>query len=167
MTVHDEAPLGPPPSAEIAAAEREIAETRHNLHAALEALRRELALPIAAVRASTALLDEVCQPAQLLDFVRRNALPLGLIGMGAAWLAVENRETLGTLGSAYTREFLERARALGKSAAAAALSAALDEIGRPAAEPRQFGTPRAETPMAPTPVAAVARAPGDTDPDHT
>jgi hypothetical protein len=162
MSVQDEAPVGSPPSAKIAAAEREIAETRRNLDAALEALRRELALPIAAVRASTALLDEACQPAQLLDFVRRNALPLGLIGMGAAWLAVENRETLGTLGSAYTREFLERARALGKSAGEAALSAALDEIAGPADGSHPPGTQ-----VAPNAVAAAARTPGDTDPDHT
>jgi hypothetical protein len=158
MTVHDEAPLGPPPSAEIAAAEREIAETRGNLDAALEALRRELALPIAAVKASAALLDEAGQPAQLLDFARRNALPLGLIGMGAAWLAVENREMLGTIGSAYTREFLERARALGKSAAKAALSAALDEVAGPA-----DGSYQSERQVAPK---AAARTPSDTDPDH-
>jgi hypothetical protein len=162
MTVRDEAPLGPPPSAAIAAAEREIAETRRNLDAALEALRRELALPIAAVRASAALLDDAGQRAQLLDFVRRNALPLGLIGIGAAWLAVENRGILGTLGNAYAREFLERARTLGKSAAEAALSAALDEIAGPADGSHQPGAQ-----AAPKAVAEAARTPGDADPDHT
>ena len=71
--------------------------------------------------------------------MRRNALPLGLIGLGAAWLAVQNRGILGTLGGSYARDFLEQARVLGKSAAEAALSAALEEIGRPPGEASEDG----------------------------
>ena len=129
------APSDPPQSDAVAAAEAEIAETRRKLDAAIAVLRRDLALPIAAVMATAALLEEAGEGAQLRDFVRRNALPLGLIGLGAAWLAVQNRDALATLGGSYAREFLERARVLGKSAAEAALSAALEEIGRPPGEP--------------------------------
>lgn len=139
MTAPGQSPSDPPASAAIAAAESEIAETRRNLDAALAALRRELALPIAAVMATAALIDEAGEGAQLHDFVRRNALPLGLIGLGAAWLAVENRGALGTFGGSWAREFLERARALGKSVAEAALNAALEEIGKPAPEPPASG----------------------------
>jgi hypothetical protein len=135
MTAAQHPPSDPPQSAAIAAAEAEIAETRRKLDAAIAALRHDLALPIAAVLATAALLDEAGEGAQLRDFVRRNALPLGLIGLGAAWLALHNRGTLGTLGGSYVREFLERARVLGKSAAEAALAAALEEIGRPPGEP--------------------------------
>ena len=142
----------PPESAAVAEAEAEIAETRRKLDAAIAALRRDLALPIAAVLATAALLDEAGEGAQLRDFVRRNALPLGLIGLGAAWLAVQNRAILGTLGGSYAREFLERARVLGKSAAEAALSAALEEIGGPPGEPPE-GEPE------PPPVARAGREP--------
>ena len=134
MTTTRQRPSDAPESAAIAAAEAEIAETRRKLDAAIAVLSQDLALPIAAVMATAALLDEVGEGAQLRDFVRRNALPLGLIGLGAAWLAVHNRGTLGTLGSSYVREFLERARVLGKSAAEAALTAALGEIGSPPGE---------------------------------
>ena len=139
------APSDPPASAAVAAAEAEIAETRRKLDATIAALRRDLALPIAAVMATAALLEEAGEGAQLRDFVRRNALPLGLIGLGAAWLAVQNRGALGTLGSSYAREFLEQARVLGKSAAEAALSAALEELGRPAGDPPDSGAAAAPT----------------------
>jgi hypothetical protein len=142
----------PPESAAVAAAEAEIAETRRKLDAAIAALRHDLALPIAAVLATAALLDEAGEGAQLRDFVRRNALPIGLIGLGAAWLAVQNRAILGTLGGSYAREFLERARVLGKSAAEAALSAALEEIGGPPGEPPEGGSE-------PPPVARAVREP--------
>jgi len=69
------APPDPPESAAVAEAEAEIAETRRKLDAAIAALRRDLALPIAAVLATAALLDEAGEGAQLRDFVRRNALP--------------------------------------------------------------------------------------------
>jgi hypothetical protein len=140
MTATGQAPSDPPQSAAVAAAEAEIAETRRKLDSAIAVLSQDLALPIAAVMATAALLDEAGEGAQLRDFVRRNALPLGLIGLGAAWLAVQNRGTLGALGSSYVREFLERARVLGKSAAEAALSAALEEIGRPPGEPTEGGS---------------------------
>jgi hypothetical protein len=153
MTAPRQAPSDPPESAAVAEAEAEIAETRRKLDAAIAALRRDLALPIAAVMATAALLDEVGEGAQLRDFVRRNALPLGLIGLGAAWLAVQNRGNLGALGGSYAREFLERARVLGKSAAEAALSAALEEIGRPPGEPPESGSGSApaDTPPAARP----------------
>jgi hypothetical protein len=155
MTANGQAPSDPPDSAAVAAAEAEIAETRRKLDAAIAALRRDLALPIAAVVATAALLDEAGEGAQLRDFVRRNALPLGLIGLGAAWLAVQNRGILGTLGGSYAREFLERARELGKSAAEAALSAALEEIGRPPDEPPEDGARSA--PADASPLAHAAR----------
>ena len=151
------APSDPPESAAIAAAEAEIAETRRKLDAAIAVLSQDLALPIAAVMATAAILDEVGEGAQLRDFVRRNALPLGLIGLGAAWLAVHNRGTLGTLGGSYVREFIERARVLGKSAAEAALSAALEEIGSPPGEP-----PEGESQSSP-----AARAGREPDRDQT
>jgi hypothetical protein len=157
MTANGQAPSDPPDSAAVAAAEAEIAETRRKLDAAIAALRRDLALPIAAVVATAALLDEAGEGAQLRDFVRRNALPLGLIGLGAAWLAVQNRGILGTLGGSYAREFLERARELGKSAAEAALSAALEEIGRPPDEPPEDGAQSA--PADASPLAHAAREP--------
>ena len=162
MTMPGQTLTSPPPSAAVAAAEAEIAETRRNLDAALDALRRDLALPIAAVMASAALLGEGGEGVLLRDFMRRNALPLGLIGMGAAWLAVENRGTLGALGRSCAREFLERARALGRDAAEAALSVALDEIGGPAGEARQTGGEAA--PGEPSP---AGRALGDSDQDRT
>ena len=134
------APSDAPESAGVAEAEAEIAETRRKLDAAIAALSQDLALPIAAVMATAALLDEAGEGAQLRDFVRRNAFPLGLIGLGAAWLAVQNRGSLGTLGGSYVREFLDRARVLGKSAAEAALTAALEEIGRPPGEASEAGS---------------------------
>jgi hypothetical protein len=158
MTAPGELPPDPPASAAIAAAEAEIAQTRRNLDAAIAALRREFALPIAAVMATALLVDEAGgEGAQLHDFVRRNAFPLGLIGLGAAWLAVENRGSLGTLGGSWAREFLERARALGKSAAEAALTAALEEIGRPAGKPPESGADPA--PAEATPAALVSSEP--------
>jgi len=162
MTATGRAPSDPPESAAVAAAEAEIAEIRRKLDAAIAALRRDLALPIAAVMATAALLDEVGEGAQLRDFVRRNALPLGLIGLGAAWLAVQNRGILGTLGGSYAREFLERARVLGKSAAEAALSAALEEIGGPQGEPPEDGSG-----SVPTDTPPAARAGRDPDRDQT
>jgi hypothetical protein len=157
MTATAPAPSDPPESAAVAAAEAEIAETRRKLDAAIAVLRRDLALPIAAVVATAALLDEAGDGAQLRDFVRRNAFPLGLIGLGAAWLALQNRGALGTLGGSYAREFLERARVLGKNAAEAALSAALEEIERPAGEPPENGSQSA--PSDTPPVARAVRIP--------
>ena len=156
------APSDPAESAAVAAVEAEIAETRRKLDAAIATLRRDLVLPIAAVMATAALLDEAGEGAQLRDFLRRNAFPLGLIGLGAAWLAVQNRGALGTLGGSYARQFLERARVLGKSAAEAALSAALEEIGRPPGEPPEGGSEAAPTDT--PPVTRAVRAP---DQDQT
>jgi hypothetical protein len=120
-----------PRSEALAAAEAQIAQTRRNLDAALAELQRELAVPIAAVKATAAFFEEGAQGGQLRDFARRNALPLGLIGLGAAWLAVQNRAALVTLGGAWAREFLEGSRALANSAA----KAAEQELDGPAAEP--------------------------------
>lgn len=157
MTPADEPPSDPPPSRAVAAAEAEIARTRRDLDAALAELRRELAVPIAVVRATAALFDEAAQGARLRDFVRSNALPLGLIGLGAVWLAVQNRGAFGTLSGAWAKEFLEGSRALARSAATAALSAALQELERPAAEPLQ---------SAPHPVPAPAAPPNRVAPEH-
>src|SRR5204863_3635417 len=112
--------------------------------------------------ASAALFGEGGEGLLLRDFMRRNALPLGLIGLGAAWLAVENRGTLSAFGSTCAREFLERARALGRDAAEVALSVALNEIGGPAGAARDTGTG-----VAPAEPSPAARAPGNTDPDRT
>jgi hypothetical protein len=139
----------PPRSDAVAAAEAEIAQTRRNLAAALAGLRRELAVPIVAVKATAALFEEAAQGTQLRDFVRRNALSLGLIGLGAVWLAVQNRGTLGTLGGSWAREVVEGPRALANSAAKAALSAALQELGRPTAEPPGRSPQPAPAPTAP------------------
>jgi hypothetical protein len=160
MTPADEPPSDPPPSRAVAAAEAEIAQTRRDLDAALAELRRELAVPIAAVRATAALFEEAAQGARLRDFVRSNALPLGLIGLGAVWLAVQNRGALGTLGTlsgAWAREFLEGSRALASSAATAALSAALQELERPAPEAVE---------SAPQPAPAPATPPNRAAPEH-
>jgi hypothetical protein len=149
MTQADEPSSDPPRSEAVAAAEAEIAKTRRNLDAVLADLQRELAVPIAAVKATAALFEEAAQGAQVRDFMRRNALPLGLIGLGAAWLAVQNRGVLGALGSAWAREFLEGPRAFANSAAKAALSAVLQELGSPAPEPPQSAPQPAPAPSAP------------------
>jgi hypothetical protein len=154
MTPADEPPADPPPSRAVAAAEAEIAQTRRDLVAALAELQRELAVPIAAVRATAALFEEAGQGARLRDFVRSNALPLGLIGLGAVWLAVQNRGALGTLSGAWAKEFLEGSRALASSAATAALSAALQELERPAAEPLESAPQPAPAPPVPPNLAA-------------
>jgi hypothetical protein len=149
--------FGPPRSDAVAAAEAEIAQTRRNLDEALASLRRELAVPIAAVKTTATLFEEAAQGARLRDFGRRNALSLGLIGLGAVWLAVQNRGTLGALGGAWAREFLGGPRALANSAAKAALSAALFELERPAAEPLEISPHPAPAPAAPPNLAAPER----------
>lgn len=134
MTLNDRSSAAGPPSVAVAAAEADIAVARRNLDSAIAALRRELVLPIAAVAASAALFDDA-SVRKLREFVRHNALPLGLVGLGAAWLAVENRGAFTEFASGYAQEFVQEARRLGTSAAGAALSAAHDEIGWPTDDP--------------------------------
>lgn len=121
----------PAPSRAVAAAEAEIEQTRRHLDLALAAIRHDFALPIAAAVGVAAALNQAGDAKQLGAFVRRHAVPLGLIAAGAAWLAVQYRGALGEFGSTYAREFLDRARGIGARAAEAALSAAIEEIARP------------------------------------
>jgi hypothetical protein len=115
----------PAPSARVAAAEAEIAETRRRLDLALAAVRRELALPRAAVLAATAVLDRAGGAKELVPFIRRHAVPFGLMALGAAWLAMQGRAPREA-GVPYARDLIDRARAIGSQAVEAALSAALD-----------------------------------------
>jgi hypothetical protein len=77
----------PPPSPAVVAAEAEIAATRQRLDATLAGIRRELAPPIAAALGAASLLSRAEDAKRFGDFVRRNAVPLGLIALGADGLA--------------------------------------------------------------------------------
>ncbi len=132
---------GRPPSEAVAAAEAAIAATRRQLDTALADLHRDLALPVAAVIGAAALFEQAGDARQLGTFLRRNALPLALIAVGAAWLGVQNRSTLGELGGSYARDFLDRARALVTRVGEAALSAASEAIGRPHPDIDERGDP--------------------------
>jgi F0F1-type ATP synthase membrane subunit b/b' len=123
--------LRPPVSATVAAAETEIEQTRRRLDLAISSIRADLAMPIAAAAAAAAMLDRAGDTKQLGAFVKRNAAPLGLIALGAIWLAVKNRGALGEMSERYARELRDRARMIATKAVEAALSAAIDQIARP------------------------------------
>lgn len=118
-------------SARVAAAEADIAETRRRLDGAISDIRHELALPLAAASRVASALDGTGDVKQLGDFVRRHAAPLGLIALGAAWLAVRCRGALGDTGAGFAHELLDRVRVLGGRAMERALSAAAAELSRP------------------------------------
>jgi signal transduction histidine kinase len=133
VTSTDSMPASSTPSRAVAAAEADIEQTRQQLDRALAAIRRDLGVPLAAIAGMAALLDQAGDAPQIREFLRHNAMPLGLIALGMLWLGVQNRKSLGNLGSAYANEVLRRARTLGKTATAAAISAALEEIARSSA----------------------------------
>ena len=134
MTSTDSMSANSPPSRAVAAAEARISSRRsQQLDRALTAIRRDLGVPLAAIAGMAALLDQAGDAPQIREFLRHNAMPLGLIALGMLWLGVQNRKSLGNLGSAYANEVLQRARTLGKTATAAAISAALEEIARSSA----------------------------------
>lgn len=116
----------PAPSLRVAAAEAEIAATRRRLDLALAATRRDLALPRAAVLAATAALDRAGGAKELGPFIRRHAVPLGLMALAAAWLAMQSRGTPREAGATYARDLIDRARTIGSQAVEAVLSVAFD-----------------------------------------
>jgi hypothetical protein len=120
-------------TAGVAAAEAEIEATRRRLDQALTTLRQDLALPIAVVAGAAAILHGSSDATPLREFLRHNAVPLGIIALGTGWLAVQNRDRIANLAGAYGGELLEKARSVGTRMAEAALSAAIDEIGRASA----------------------------------
>ena len=130
MIAHKQCHSEPPASLKVATAEAEIEATRRRLDLALTTLRQELALPIAVAAGSAAILHRGTEAAQLRHFLRHNAVPLGIIALGTGWLAVQNRERVAELAGSYGGELLETARSVGTRVVEAALSAAIDEIGR-------------------------------------
>lgn len=138
-------------SSRVAAAEADIAETRRRLDGALSDIRHELVLPFAAAsRAAVAALDRPADiPADIKEignFMRRHAAPLGVIGLGAAWLAFRCRGTLAAFGAGYARDLMEFGRDLGERASEAALSAVVAELKKAAPPaPQESGAPAAET----------------------
>ena len=130
MTGAEEPALSP----RVVAAEAAIAETRRHLDRALAAAHRDLALPLAAATVATAALGRIDGAPELGPLIRRHAVPLGLMALGAAWLAVRCRGTLRQAGGAYSHELLDRVRTIGGHAVDAALSAALDTPPRDSGE---------------------------------
>jgi len=138
----------PPLSSRVAAAEADIAETRRRLDGALSDIRHELAMPIAAVsRVAAAALERPPDMKEIGGFMRRHAAPLGVIGVGIAWLALRCRGTLGEVGAGYARDLLDRAREVGERAGEAALSAVVAELKKtgPMPAPQESGAPPPET----------------------
>ena len=129
MIADKQAHSAPPASGKVAMAEAEIEATRRRLDLALTTLRQELALPIAVTAGATAILHRGTDAAQLRQFLRHNAVPLGIIALGAGWLTAQYRERIAEIAGAYGGELLETARYVGTRAVEAALSAAIGEIG--------------------------------------
>ncbi|HEX3952315.1 MAG TPA: hypothetical protein VHW90_02000 [Stellaceae bacterium] len=131
MTATDPPPPGGKPTPAIAAAEADIAATRQQLDATLAALRRDYALPLAAVSGISALLDGTADAKQVKAWALRNVPALALVGLGAGWFALQNRGPLRQLGNGYAGDLIGRARAFGIAAAGGAINSALEKFMRP------------------------------------
>jgi hypothetical protein len=105
----------------------------------MAALRTELAVPVAAASGIAALFGRSDDLDRLASFVRRNAVPLGLLALGVAWLGLHHRGRLGDVAGALARQLSDGARDVADRAAAAALAAAGEQIGRPATPPDKTG----------------------------
>ena len=119
-------------SAAIAAVEAHIADTRKRLDLSIAGIRGDLAVPIALAAAATNALGRAAESKDISVLVRRHAIPLGLIGVGLAWIAAQHRDALGRLGAEYGKDLLESARALGVRVIEAATAAALETLSPPA-----------------------------------
>lgn len=88
MTNRDEAH-----STSVAELEAEILRTRERLAHGLAALDREYGLRHLLVRGTRLVRGAEHQPGVLAETVRREILPLALIGTGLAWLALGRKES--------------------------------------------------------------------------
>jgi hypothetical protein len=70
----------------------EIARTRTRLSRSMAALDREYALRNLFVHALRTVRSGGSHPSELVPSVRREAVPLALIGIGAVWIALRHRE---------------------------------------------------------------------------
>jgi hypothetical protein len=124
-----------------AAIEAEIAATHERLGGTLRALRHELALPLYAAKGLREMLQPASERKPIGEFLRANAGPLGLIALGLAWLALQNRRGVGTVARVVGQDLVEHTRRVIEVAAEAAIEAATNEVTRPQTQTTPLPTP--------------------------